>query len=72
MISGANIIPLTLENLEAFFDGYEYGNFCVGTVNPVTNVFKGEPNKSGKIKEELMERLGTGSVLHFQYETIYK
>ena len=71
MLSDANIVPLTLENLDAFFDGSEYGNFCVGTVNPMTNAFRGEPNRSGKIKEELAKRLDSGCDLYFQYETIY-
>lgn len=32
---------------------------------------KGEPNKSGKIKEELIKRLDGGGNLYFRYETIY-
>ena len=71
MLNDANIVPLTLENIDAFFDGTEYGNYCVGTVNPMTNAFKGEPNKSGKIKEELLKRLDAEDDLYFQYETIY-
>jgi len=71
MLNGTNAVPLTLENVDAFFDGSEYGHYCVGTINPMTNVFKGEPNKSGKIKEELIKRLDGGNKLYFQYEIVY-
>jgi len=72
MPNSPNIVPLTLENIDAFFDGSEYGNYCVGTINPMTDTFKGEPNKCGNIKEELTKRLGGGKNLYFQYEIVYQ
>jgi len=66
-----SVVPLTLENINAFFDGDEFGHYSVGTINPMTNAFKGEPNKSGNIKEELIKRLGDGDNLYFQYEIVY-
>jgi len=71
MSNDHNTVPLTLENIDAFFEGTEYGHYCVGTINPLTNAFKGEPNKSGNIKEELIKRLDSGSNLYFQYEIVY-
>jgi len=71
MLNGTNVVPLTLENIDAFFDGSEYGHYCVGVINPITNNFKGEPNKSGKIKEELIKLLDSGDKLYFQYEIVY-
>ena len=71
MVDDPSVVPLTPENIDAFFDGDEYGNYSVGTINPMTNTFKGEPNKSGNIKEELTKRLDGGSNLYFQYEIVY-
>jgi|GEM_PF-1568576 len=71
MLNGTNAVPLTLENIDAFFDGSEYGNYCIGTMNPMTNSFKGEPNRSGNIREELLKRLDGEGDLYFQFETIY-
>jgi len=71
MLNGTNAVPLTLENIDAFFDGSEYGNYCIGTMNPMTNTFKGEPNRSGNIREELLKRLDGEDDLYFQFETIY-
>ena len=71
MLNGTNAVPLTRENIDAFFDGSEYGNFCIGTINPMTNNFKGEPNRSGNIREELLKRLDGEDALYFQFETVY-
>ena len=71
MPNDPNTIPLTLENINAFFDGSEYGHYRVGTIDPIKETFKGEPNKSGNIKEELTKRLEDGTKLYFQYEIVY-
>jgi len=38
----------------------------------MTDTFRGEPNKCGNIKEELVKRLDGGNNLYFQYEIVYQ
>jgi len=69
MIENAAIIPLTLENIDGYFSGDEYGFFCAGTESAIKNLYKPIAIEHGYIKDELIKILNSkGDGLSFQFE----
>jgi len=71
MLGNRELIPLTLDNIEALIDDDKWGHFCVGTEKEILNVFNGAPNRSGYLKQELTkEYKNRGDGYCFQFEIV--